>query len=560
MPTNDRRAAARRRAWGRGPKILRFEPLEERQLLSTFGAGTEGDSTADITSAAPVGPDLISIDFQTDSTVDWGTPLQAQGTIKNQGNATAREAFQIDVYVSSAPKIGDGPSIKLGSVAVPEGLKAGESFAFEEDWTMPTLPLPGVGGDNAVYVSMVVDGLNQVAETDEMNNLWQGRGIDSSLVLITPQKDAALVGRSFQIDRTSATWGDEIEVHARIENVLSGQAPITEARVVLVPSDKAPGGEHDVTIGRLEVPEFTGHSTREISGKVKLPDAPPPGFPNDSTFLVALIPDADKQVNPMLTPVILQGRGLDWDVLALTIDPKAPPETNPTLPDLAPSEVLAPGTPLVWGQDFQVAVNIRNLGQANAGSLRVRFLLAGPNGETTNALVLGDTTIPGIATGETRSLIRMLRLPGRLPFGMTPGDGLGRIVVQVDPDNDIAEANETNNTSASGQVTLRLVVPDDPSPPAPRPNPTPPRPPGNPTTPSPTPPRQTPTPPPLTGREAFQQRMQERRERLQAMREELLKQRPGPRFPAQGPQPRFPGSAPTPRNPALRVFPQRPRV
>ena len=32
MPSHDRRAAARRRAWGRGPIILRFEPLEERQL------------------------------------------------------------------------------------------------------------------------------------------------------------------------------------------------------------------------------------------------------------------------------------------------------------------------------------------------------------------------------------------------------------------------------------------------------------------------------------------------------------------------------------------------
>ena len=37
MSSYDRRAAARRRAWGRGPIILRFEPLEGRQLLSAVG-------------------------------------------------------------------------------------------------------------------------------------------------------------------------------------------------------------------------------------------------------------------------------------------------------------------------------------------------------------------------------------------------------------------------------------------------------------------------------------------------------------------------------------------
>jgi hypothetical protein len=36
MSPNDRRARARRKAWGRGPMILRFDPLEGRQLLSTL--------------------------------------------------------------------------------------------------------------------------------------------------------------------------------------------------------------------------------------------------------------------------------------------------------------------------------------------------------------------------------------------------------------------------------------------------------------------------------------------------------------------------------------------
>ena len=34
MPTLNRRAAGRRRAWGRGPIILKFDSLERRELLT----------------------------------------------------------------------------------------------------------------------------------------------------------------------------------------------------------------------------------------------------------------------------------------------------------------------------------------------------------------------------------------------------------------------------------------------------------------------------------------------------------------------------------------------
>ena len=37
MPSNDRRAAGRRRAWGRGPIILKLESLERRALMTAGG-------------------------------------------------------------------------------------------------------------------------------------------------------------------------------------------------------------------------------------------------------------------------------------------------------------------------------------------------------------------------------------------------------------------------------------------------------------------------------------------------------------------------------------------
>ena len=74
MSSNERRAAARRRAWGRGPIILRFEPLEGRQLLATSVVGPS--------------PDLLATSFNTVHTADWGDLIHATGTIANQGTAT----------------------------------------------------------------------------------------------------------------------------------------------------------------------------------------------------------------------------------------------------------------------------------------------------------------------------------------------------------------------------------------------------------------------------------------------------------------------------------------
>ena len=81
MTPQQRRAAGRRRAWGRGPVILRFERLEGRQLLTTT------------TPPQPL-PDLVGADFATAHNLNWGDTFQAIGTILNQGNAATTSPVQ----------------------------------------------------------------------------------------------------------------------------------------------------------------------------------------------------------------------------------------------------------------------------------------------------------------------------------------------------------------------------------------------------------------------------------------------------------------------------------
>ena len=92
MSSNDRRAAARRRAWGRGPIILRFEPLEGRQLLAPRRSGRA--------------PDLLATSFNTVHAADWGDLIHATGTIANQGTATTVAPVAVDIYASTTPILG----------------------------------------------------------------------------------------------------------------------------------------------------------------------------------------------------------------------------------------------------------------------------------------------------------------------------------------------------------------------------------------------------------------------------------------------------------------------
>ena len=448
MATNDRRDGAGRRAGYRGPKILRLEPLESRQLLST---------AAEAAAAATKAPDLVAVSFRSDPYGDWGQTITVGGTIRNQGNADAPAPFKVDVYVSTAANRSTG-AVKVGSVTI-DHLSAGQDAIFEQDFDLPPSAVPAVGQDGAVHIGMIVDAGDAVVESNTDNNFDQGVGVDSAVVMIVPYQPANLAVRSVTFDQTSLSWGDTVKVTTRVENTLGGQAPASTARVVLTPPGVAVGSGNEVSlVGDLEVPELLPYQSVDVTTEIRLPDGPPKGFTDAGSFIARVVADADHDVTPTLAPQPTQGRGIDWQVLTVALDPSDTP-IDPAAPkaDLAAGEVLTPGATLNWGGTFQVASTITNQGTSAAGPIAVRFLLGGPNGELTNALVLGDTRIDsGIAAGASQTITQTLKLPGKLPFGTSLGDGIGRIIVQVDSDNTIDETNELNNMYSSVPITLAL--------------------------------------------------------------------------------------------------------
>ncbi|MGA2701543.1 MAG: CARDB domain-containing protein [Isosphaeraceae bacterium] len=447
MSSPDRRSAGRRRAWGRGPIILKFESLERRELLS---------------SASPPLPDLVGSSFVTTPNADWNQSITASGTVTNQGAATVTTPFNVAIYASHGVTIGPY-SVLLGEVTIPAGLAPGQSAPFTTTVKLPSSPLPGMSINGIVHINMKIDPQHVVPESNTRNQSGLGPGYDEAGVQITPPQPANLVNTSMHIYPSAPEWGGSVTVTAQVSNEAYGAAPATREAVVLTPSGPgiAPGTGSDVVIGSISVPPIPAWSMVNVEGTINLPMTPPELLTNDSEFTLWVEPDADYVTNPVYPHLPSGNQGVDEQTVSITVPPGTTPPALGPLPDLAAGAVTTSASTLYWGQSFSTQAVVQNLGAANPGPFVVRFILVGASGSTSSGLFLGDTTVAGLAPGATTVVNQTLTLPLRLPASVTLSSvGVGRIVEIVDPEDVINEAFYNNNTAESGPVTLRLLGTD----------------------------------------------------------------------------------------------------
>lgn len=442
MPTDRRRAAARRRAWGRGPMILRFEPLEGRQLLSTSGTTT------------PL-PDLAGASFDTLHNLDWGDSFHARGSVINNGNAAVTTPFHVDFYASPTPGLTATTAVFLGEATVPAGLQPGQKAPIDQVISLPTTPISGVDSNNTIYVEMVTDPQGAVAESSKTNNYGLGQGYDLSMVTIVPHQPANLVPASIGVYPDQAQWGSTVKVTFQTRNDGAGDAPATRGRVVLTPLGTAPGGSGDVTVGNLSIPAVPAGQTAVVNGDITLPAVPPAAFSGVSQYILSVVQDSDFAINPIAPHSATGGIGFDMANVSIAL-PANPSASLGPKPDLTPVSVLAPMLPINFGQTFQVTTSIHNVGNLDSGPYRVRFLLVGSNGDLSQGLFLGDATVGGLKAGYGQDLVQTIKFPSKLPAGVTLGNQ-ARIAVEVDPENTIDESSKTNNAALSGVVSLGIV-------------------------------------------------------------------------------------------------------
>ena len=445
MSSQDRRSAGRRRAWGRGPIILKFESLERRELLS--GAG-------------PPLPDLVGSSFVTTPNADWNQSITASGTVTNQGLATVTTPFNVAIYASHAVTIGPY-SMLLGQVTIPAGLAPGQSAPFTTTIKLPSSPLPGMSPNGIVHINLKIDPQHVVPESNDRNQSGLGPGYDEAAVQITPPQPANLVNTSIGSNPSAPEWGGSITVTDQVDNEAYGAAPATREAVVLTPAGIAPGTGSDVVIGTISVPPIPAWSMVNVEQTINLPATPPELLTNDSQFTLWVEPDADYLTNPVYPHVPSGHQGVDEQTVSITVPPGTTPPALGPLSDLAAGAVTTSASILYWGQSFSTQAVVQNLGAVNPGPFVVRFVLVGASGSLSDGIFLGDATVAGLAPGAAAVVTQTDTLPLRLPATVTLSSvGVGRIAAIVDPENVINESFYNNNTAVSGPVTLRLLGTD----------------------------------------------------------------------------------------------------
>jgi hypothetical protein len=460
MPSQDRRAAGRRRAWGRGPIILRIESLERRQLLTAKGTL----------------PDLVNSALVASSGVaDWGATLEIDGRVKNQGGGTTTAPFQVVIYAS--PLRGISPySLALGSVTVPAGLAPGESVPYNAAVTLPTTPIPDVNSSGGtVYIAAVVNPTKTVVESNYHNDEDLGPPYDTTPVLIEPPAPSNLVSTTLAVAPTALTWGSTVTVTAQVTNEGAGSSPQTRALLSLTPQGLNYGTWSTVGVGNITIPPLAPYQSINLVQNITLPAVPPWALVYYTSFALTMTQDADYLTNDLYPHQPDQGVGLDQAAISITPATTTTTTTDgttttttttstaaygsvtPPLADLAASSVLVSASSLNWGGTFSASTDVQNLGQAAAGSFLVRFLLTGQSGSLTDAIFLGDATVNSLAAGANQEVNAPLQLPGRLPNGVTLSSvGYARIAVIVDPENVVSESLYTNNQALSAPVIVRL--------------------------------------------------------------------------------------------------------
>jgi hypothetical protein len=445
MPSNDRRAAARRRAWGRGPMILRFEPLERRQLLAI--------ATTNL-------PDLVDTAFSSTATADWGGTIEVKGTIANDGAAPVPPGALAGIYASSSNVIGAG-SVLIGTVPINAGLQPGASISYDQQLTLPPSPISGMSNTSTrLWIGVRIDPGSVILEQNPYNKEGIGLGVDQSIVTITPQLPASLIGTAFSVSPVSASWGDTVTLTAQITNKAQGDAPATRAKIVLTPNGLAPGGSNDVTVGNLQIPAIPAFQTTNVVQQITLPAIPPTLLAGQGAYLISMIQDADHVTSPIVQTPKIQGLGLDTQVVSLGSG-SATIKQGP-LPDLAATGVVPSSTNLYWGQTFTVSTNVENIGKASAAGFNVEFLLTNVNSSTNGSIYLGSASIAGgLQAGFDQNVVQTLKLPSRLPYGYNlHSTDYGRIIAIVDPENQINESLKTNNQAGSAPIVLTLLGAD----------------------------------------------------------------------------------------------------
>ena len=142
------------------------ETNEANNFPGSMGLGFDYDSFN-----VPGYYDLRGGQINVPSSIGWGQPFTLQGRVQNDGTLPVRD-FRQQFFLGADQIWGNGEERFLDEYVHGDDVPAnGLGDEFQVTLSLPSNPPPGFSGTGPFYIGMTTDARNQIAETNESNNL-----------------------------------------------------------------------------------------------------------------------------------------------------------------------------------------------------------------------------------------------------------------------------------------------------------------------------------------------------------------------------------------------------
>ncbi len=385
-----------------------------------------------------------------------GGKLDLSFTVANDSEEFANP-FSVGIYISNDENIDPENDVKLGTYDIRNMINPGEDTGVKSfSYATPELGNALWGnGDGNYYIGLDIDAKDEVKETNEENNINQGVALDYvGFEMDGLDSVADLAGTSFEAPETFEA-GDTIEVEYEITNQGGADANLFAAGFYLFTEDYLANNDHlsiedvpevyflqgdrDSSLINLEPGESTGTMTTELTIPQEWA-----GFSGEGEYYLGFEADVfDDVVESNDFNNSLTGEMVDYK--KVTID--AP--VNNTV-DLVGTHFEVVQDQIMPGQLFDLGFTIANEGMASIDDFQFDLYLSQDESISADEDVyLGTYNVRDGIAGNSDFGLRSARYraPEMEDAFWSKGDGTYYAGMIIDPQNDIAETNEDNNSN-----------------------------------------------------------------------------------------------------------------
>jgi MYXO-CTERM domain-containing protein len=363
-------------------------------------------------------PDLSMASILVGSSVAGaGSKLPVSFTVRNTGKAKA-SAFKVQFYYNTSNRRTGW--VAIGNPVSIAAIDPGKSSSLTQiQLTMPSTVRSGTG-----YLHYFVDSANDVGEYSETNNY----GVRSFLVTGKADLSASVL----RLTPNAQAPGGLVRIEYRIAN--NGTTKADNFQLNFYYSTDATIGSGDASLGQVTITTVASKGAYPATGNASL-TVRLPSNARIGTGYIGVLVDSTRRVSET-------NENNNTRAEKVTV-------TSPG-PDLIPSTVVLPSSPVVSGQKVTISVTVSNLGSASSGVTTGSVVYSTDGLIDAQDKAVGSFNIPALSSKGTRTISVSITMPA----GLNAGNGYLGVI--VDSTKKVKETVETNNTA----TRIILIVED----------------------------------------------------------------------------------------------------